>query len=170
MTGVMANVDLSGRATHGIVGEMVGQVIALVVLVLGTAVLGVWWSARQGAVRAPRQLPVGVDWAGSGIALADRVTFVQFSAEVCAACRSTSRVLGGLTGSGKGISHRELLVDDHLDLVRTLGVLRTPTVLVVDGGGREVARMSGVVSDTQARQALDRVPAPGAGADLEGQP
>lgn len=148
---------------------MLGQVIALVVLVLGTAALGVWWSARQGAVRAPRETPAGIDWAGSGIALADRVTFVQFSAEVCAACRSTSRVLGGLTGSSSDVGHRELLVDDHLDLVRTLGVLRTPTVLVVDGGGREVARMSGVVSDTQARQALNRVPSAVAEADGEGQ-
>jgi thiol-disulfide isomerase/thioredoxin len=148
---------------------MLGQVIALVVLVLGTAALGVWWSARQGAVRAPRETPAGVDWAASGIALANRVTFVQFSAEVCAACRSTSRVLGGLARSGSDVGHRELLVDDHLDLVRTLGVLRTPTVLVVDGGGREVARMSGVVSDTQARQALDRIPSAVAEADGEGQ-
>lgn len=140
--------------------------MTLVVLVLGTAVLGVWWSARQGAVRAPRELPVGVDWAGSGIALADRVTFVQFSAEVCAACRSTSRVLGALTAPTSGVGHREVLVDDHLDLARTLGVLRTPTVLVVDGGGREVARMSGVVSETQARQALNRVP--GAVAEADG--
>ncbi|WP_132235493.1 hypothetical protein [Promicromonospora sp. AC04] len=58
-------------------------------------------------------------------------------------------------------------MDDHLDLVRTLGVLRTPTVLVVDGGGREVARMSGVVSDTQARQALSRVST--AGVELDGE-
>jgi thiol-disulfide isomerase/thioredoxin len=148
---------------------MLGQVIALVVLVLGTAALGVWWSARQGAVRAPRETQAGVDWAASGVALADRVTFVQFSAEVCAACRSTSRVLGGLTRSGSDVGHRELLVDDHLDLVRSLGVLRTPTVLVVDGGGREVARMSGVVSDTQARQALNRIPSAVAEADEEGQ-
>lgn len=148
---------------------MLGQVIALVVLVLGTAAVGVWWSARQGAVRAPRATPVGIDWASSGITLADRVTFVQFSAEVCAACRSTSRVLGGLTGQEPDVAHREVLVDDHLDLVRTLGVLRTPTVLVVDGGGREVARMSGVVSDTQARQALSRVPAGVAELDGEGQ-
>ncbi|WP_275005593.1 thioredoxin family protein [Promicromonospora iranensis] len=149
---------------------MLGQVIALVVLVLGTAALGVWWSARQGAVRAPREVPAGIDWSSAGITLAERVTFVQFSAEVCAACRSTARVLGGLTGSSSGVGHRELLVDDHLDLVRKLGVLRTPTVLVVDGGGREVARMSGVVSDTQARQALNRVPlTAGAEADGEGQ-
>ncbi|MCP2266422.1 hypothetical protein APR03_003788 [Promicromonospora thailandica] len=148
---------------------MLGQVIALVVLVLGTAALGVWWSARQGAVRAPRETPAGIDWAASGIALEDRVTFVQFSAEVCAACRSTARVLGGLTGAGSGVGHREVLVDDHLDLVRSLGVLRTPTVLVVDGGGREVARMSGVVSDTQARQALTRISAAVAGPDREGQ-
>jgi thiol-disulfide isomerase/thioredoxin len=148
---------------------MLGQVIALVVLVLGTAALGVWWSARQGAVRRPRATPAGIDWASSGIALADRVTFVQFSAEVCAACRSTSRVLGGITRSRSGVGHREVLVDDHLDLVRTLGVLRTPTVLVVDGGGREVARMSGAVSDTQARQALNRLTTAVAEADGEGQ-
>ena len=148
---------------------MLGQVIALVVLVLGTAVLGVWWSARQGAVRAPRSTPAVIDWASSGIALADRVTFVQFSSEVCAACRSTSRVLGGITGSSSGVGHREVLVDDHLDLVRTLGVLRTPTVLVVDDGGREVARMSGAVSDTQARQALNRVTTAVAESEGEGQ-
>jgi hypothetical protein len=148
---------------------MLGQVIALVVLVLGTAALGVWWSARQGAVRRPRATSGGIDWASSGIALAHRVTFVQFSSEVCAACRTTSRVLGGITGSSSGVGHREVLVDDHLDLVRTLGVLRTPTVLVVDGGGREVARMSGAVSDTQARQALNRVTTAVAEADGEGQ-
>src|SRR5690606_9249757 len=136
VTGVMsvliADGGLSGAAAQGIVGRMLGQVIALVVLVLGTAALGVWWSARQGAVRAPRETPAGIDWASAGIALAERVTFVQFSAEVCAACRSTSRVLGGLTGGAAGVGHREVLVDDHLDLVRSLGVLRTPTVLVVD--------------------------------------
>ena len=164
MAGVIANVVLSRPARHGIVTRM-GQVIVLVVLVLGTAALGLWWSARQGAVRAPREMAAVVDWASAGVALAGRVTFVQFSAEVCAACRSTSRVLGGL--STPGVDHHELLVDDHLDLVRILGVLRTPTVLVVDAGGREVARMSGVVSDTQARQTLNRVPAVLAEADGE---
>lgn len=168
MTGVITDNGLSGRPSHGIVVRM-GQVIALVVLVLGTVALGMWWSARQGAVRAPREIAAGVDWASAGVALADRVTFVQFSAEVCAACRSTSRVLGGLSAPSAGVGHRELLVDDHLDLVRALGVLRTPTVLVVDGGGREVARMSGVVSDTQARQALNRVPTGMARADGERQ-
>jgi len=56
------------------------------------------------------------------------------------------------------VTHREMDVDEHHDLVRTFGILRTPTVLVLDPSGREVARMSGSVNRTQAVEALD-VPA-----------
>ncbi|MEK8227513.1 thioredoxin family protein [Oerskovia sp. M15] len=53
------------------------------------------------------------------------------------------------------MTHREMDVDEHHDLVRTFGILRTPTVLVLDPSGREVARMSGGVSRAHAIEALN---------------
>jgi hypothetical protein len=68
-------------------------------------------------------------------------------------------VLGEVAERTPGVRHVELDAEQHLDLVRRLDVLRTPTVLVLDGAGRVVARSSGVPSPVQVAQALDLVPA-----------
>ena len=140
------------------------QLVMLAVLVLATAVLGAAWKSRQGRVRTtPARQDPGVDWAARGVRLGERATFVQLSAEVCAPCRATARVLKGLAEREPGVEHHELDVDDHLDLVRELGVLTTPTVLVLDPTGAQAARSSGGMSPAQARQALAAaLPAPAA--------
>lgn len=131
----------------------------LVAVLVGTAVLGLWWQRRQGVVRAPRSTagPVDAtrfDWAAHGVDVGARRTFVQFSAELCAPCRATARVLGEVAAAHDDVTHREMDVDDHLDLVRTFAILRTPTVLVLDARGREVARASGGMNRVQALAAL----------------
>ncbi|MBD5786153.1 thioredoxin family protein [Cellulosimicrobium terreum] len=145
-------------------------VVLLVVTLTATLLLGVVWRRRQGVVRAgpartPRVASAGgvvptVDWAGHGVELGARRTFVQLSAELCAPCRATARVLGEVAAAHDDVTHREMDVDDHLDLVRAFGILRTPTVLVLDAEGREVARASGAMNRRQALAALD------AGTDL----
>ncbi|GII97772.1 thioredoxin [Sediminihabitans luteus] len=132
------------------------RLVLLAVVVVATLVLGLWWSRRQGVVRAVR--PVAADdafaaWHGTGVEPAGAV-FVQFSAAVCSPCRQTARVLGALAAEVDDVAHVELDVDDHPDLVRRHGVLRTPTVLVLDRTGTEVARSSGAMSPRQAREAL----------------
>ncbi|MBO0610796.1 thioredoxin family protein [Myceligenerans salitolerans] len=124
-----------------------------------TALAGVAWSRRQGAVRGPRLAGGGepADWLPQGADLGARATFVQFSAEVCAACRSTARVLGAQAAREDGVVHHELDVEDHLALTGRLGILRTPTVLVLDGHGAETARMSGAVTPARAGEALARL-------------
>lgn len=42
-----------------------------------------------------------------------------------------------------GVSHVEIDAEDHLDLVRELDILKTPTVLVLDADGRVVRRATG---------------------------
>jgi hypothetical protein len=42
-----------------------------------------------------------------------------------------------------GVSHVEIDAEDHLDLVRELDILKTPTVLVLDADGRIVRRATG---------------------------
>jgi hypothetical protein len=54
-----------------------------------------------------------------------------------------------------GVEHIEIDAEAHLDLVREIGILRTPTTLVLDGAGRITARASGVPRREQVLAALD---------------
>ncbi|MFD6164936.1 thioredoxin family protein [Oerskovia sp. NPDC060287] len=138
---------------------MVWRIVILLALLGASVLLGVWWQRRQGVVRLRDAQPAAaVDWSSRGIVLGDHRTFVQFSSEFCSPCRHTARVLDEVVAARTDVTHREMDVDEHHDLVRTFGILRTPTVLVLDPAGREVARMSGSVSRAHALEALD-VPA-----------
>ncbi|MBO2454292.1 thioredoxin family protein [Actinomadura barringtoniae] len=79
-----------------------------------------------------------------GAQLGERATLVQFSSAFCAPCRATRRVLGEVAGMVDGVSHVEIDAEEHLDLVRRLNVIRTPTVLVLDEAGRIVRRAAGL--------------------------
>ncbi|MGW5968636.1 TlpA family protein disulfide reductase [Streptomyces sp. NPDC055186] len=78
-----------------------------------------------------------------GAELGERATLVQFSSAFCAPCRATRRVLGEVAGLVPGVAHVEIDAEAHLDLVRRLEILRTPTVLVLDADGRVVRRATG---------------------------
>ncbi|MEU3252620.1 thioredoxin family protein [Streptomyces sp. NPDC006997] len=75
--------------------------------------------------------------------LGERATLVQFSTAFCAPCRATRRVLGEVAALVEGVTHVEVDAEARLDLVRALGVHKTPTVLVLDAGGRIVRRAAG---------------------------
>ncbi|MFB4301374.1 thioredoxin family protein [Actinomadura sp. NTSP31] len=78
-----------------------------------------------------------------GAELGAKATLVQFSSAFCAPCRATRRVLGEVAGMVDGVAHVELDAEAHLELVRRLNVVRTPTVLILDGAGRVVRRAAG---------------------------
>ncbi|MDO3396866.1 thioredoxin family protein [Nocardioides sp. SOB44] len=75
--------------------------------------------------------------------LGERATFVQFSSAFCAPCRATRRTLSEVVELVPGVVHLEVDAEHHLDLVRRLDVLRTPTTLVLDASGREATRAAG---------------------------
>ncbi|MGA5647143.1 TlpA family protein disulfide reductase [Microbacterium sp. NPDC088796] len=78
-----------------------------------------------------------------GAEMGERATLVQFSSAFCAPCRATRRVLGEVADMVPGVTHVEIDAEARLDLVRRLGVERTPTVLVLDADGRVVRRAAG---------------------------
>ncbi|GAA1376540.1 thioredoxin family protein [Streptomyces beijiangensis] len=78
-----------------------------------------------------------------GMDLGERATLVQFSSAFCAPCRATRRTLEEVTSMVDGVAHVEIDAEARLALVRELNILRTPTVLVLDAGGRIVRRASG---------------------------
>ena len=78
-----------------------------------------------------------------GAAAGERATLLQFSSAFCAPCRATRRTLADVTALVPGVAHVEVDAELHLDVVRRLGIVTTPTTLVLDAAGREVTRASG---------------------------
>jgi thiol-disulfide isomerase/thioredoxin len=127
---------------------MTGVYVAVAALLVGV-VLGLVWRSRNGVMRhaGPDREGVDVERLGEtelGTSLGERATLVQFSSAFCAPCRATRRLLTEVAGLIDGVSHVELDAESHLDLVRRLNVLRTPTVFILDANGAIVRRGSGL--------------------------
>jgi len=73
----------------------------------------------------------------------ERATLLQFSSAFCAPCRATRRTLSDVAAMVEGVTHVEVDAEQHLDLVRRFGIVKTPTTLVLDAGAVEVKRASG---------------------------
>lgn len=97
-------------------------------------------SASAGAGR--RADPAGSRRTGRGTG--ERATLVQFSSAFCQPCRATRRILAEVAAMVDGVAHIEIDAEERLDLVRALGIEKTPTVLVLDAAGRIVRRAAGM--------------------------
>ena len=154
---------LTGSGSVGLAGRAV-----LVAVLLAVAAAG-WWVARRraGTFRdaASSALPghrrgtvPGLSAADLGAAVGSVATFVQFSSATCATCPHVRRVLEGVAAARTGVVHVEVDAEARMDLVRRFGVVRTPTVLLLDPEGRLASRTSGPMTATQASAALDHLP------------
>ena len=140
--------------------------VVLVTVLAASGVFGLLRARRDGVVRAstpsrgPRDAEPAtrLDATTLGHPLGERATLLQFSTAFCQPCRVTRVVLADVAASEPGVRHIELDAESHLDLVRRLGILRTPTVLVLDGEGREVGRATGAPRKPQVLEALAAVP------------
>ncbi|MFB6612865.1 thioredoxin family protein [Streptomyces sp. NPDC085524] len=74
----------------------------------------------------------------------ERASLVQFSSAFCQPCRATRRILAEVAAMVDGVAHIEIDAEERLDLVRALGIEKTPTVLVLDSAGRVVRRAAGM--------------------------
>ena len=106
----------------------------------------------DGAGSGPAPVLDGTPWAGS---LGERATLVQFSSAFCAPCRATRRTLEEVARIVPGVVHIEIDAEAHLDLVRRVGIMRTPTTVVLDPDGREVSRASGAPTKQAVIAGLD---------------
>ena len=133
-----------------------GAWVLTAALVLASA-LGVYRAASDGRFRSrPGRTPRAPDPAdlaasapevlhGTGFEdrMGSRATLVQFSSAFCAPCRATRRVLSEVAAVVPGVAYVEIDAEHHLELVRRLGVVRTPTTLILDAHGAEVTRATG---------------------------
>lgn len=151
---------------------MSAGVVVLLVALAATGAIGVRRATRDGRFRPRRAQAGGVAdahgststaapsaWDAVAAALPDAArgesgTLLQFSSAFCAPCRATRRVLREVAEVVPGVTHVEVDAEQHLELTRTLGILRTPTTLVLDAAGHEVSRAGGVPGKPQVIAAL----------------
>jgi thiol-disulfide isomerase/thioredoxin len=118
-----------------------GVWVLVAVLVLASA-FGAYRAVRDGRFRATKPNSVLADTDIEHV-LGERATLLQFSSAFCAPCRATRRILADVAAVVPGVEHVEVDAEQHLDLVRRVGILRTPTTLILDRHGRELSRASG---------------------------
>ena len=137
---------------------MTGTVLLMVVVVL-TTVAGLVHRRRDGRVRESKRTETSTlnhELSALGEQPGTRATLLQFSSAFCAPCRATRRTLTEVAAMVDGVAHVEVDAEHHLELVRRLGVLKTPTTLVLDAAGVEVLRASGQPRKADVLAALGR--------------
>jgi thiol-disulfide isomerase/thioredoxin len=133
-------------------------VFALLVVLAAATAAGVVWQRRNGRVRvAARDDAEHVSTEEIGAALGERATLLQFSSAFCQPCRATRRILADVAEATPGVSHVEIDAEAHLELVRRLGVLKTPTTLVLDSAGVVRRRAAGQPRKEEVLAALGEV-------------
>jgi thiol-disulfide isomerase/thioredoxin len=153
----MVNViNLPGTVEVGV--GMTGVLVLLVVVAAATA-FGVWRRRTGGRLVAPRREAGGTSLSRDDLGhdLGARATLVQFSTAFCAPCRAARQVLAHAAQMTEGVQHVEVDAESNLDLVRRLGITRTPTTFVLDRGGRIVRRSAGVPRTAEVQAILDEV-------------
>jgi thiol-disulfide isomerase/thioredoxin len=136
-----------------------------VIAVVAALAFGFWRALTDGSFRgthrvrdaapvdepAPATVLTGTQWESQ---LGDRATLLQFSSAFCAPCRATRRILDDVAGKVPGVAHIEVDAEHHLEMVRRLGILRTPTTLILDPAGHEIARATGAPTKRQVLAAV----------------
>jgi len=140
---------------HALTGNAGGRLLLLVVLLAVTSVLWLAIRRRDGRFRLARLASDAVlTGEDLGRPLGRRATFVQFSTPTCASCPQVSRTLSTIADHETGVVHVEVPAHRRPDLVRSFGVLRTPTVLLLGPEGAVRSRTSGPLARRQAIAAL----------------
>lgn len=135
-------------------------IIVLLAAVAAAACLAVALRWKNGRFATPADERVRLSAEQIGAPLGDRATMVQFSSAFCSPCRATRVLLADVASKVPGVVAVDIDAEEHLQLVRDLDVLRTPTVLILDASGAVTTRASGLPRREQVLAALDRAVTP----------
>ena len=133
---------------------MENLVILGVVLVLATF-YGYWYRHRDGRMKSRGEVSEMLRLEPSEIGpLGERATLVQFSSAFCTPCRATRVILGEVAAATPGVRHIDIDAEHELALVRKVGILSTPTTLILDNKGYEIARAVGAPRKAQVEASI----------------
>ena len=124
----------------------------VIVLTLASA-YGIWYQRSRGAIRDKERAGI-ITAQMVGAPLGTRASLVQFSSAFCTPCRATRALLENVVEDLDDVVHIDIDAEDHLELVRQLNILSTPTTLILDSRGHEVGRAVGAPKREQVLNAL----------------
>jgi thiol-disulfide isomerase/thioredoxin len=132
--------------------------ILIVILALATG-YGFYFRARSGRLKttAKKGSANGISAitvVEMGAEFGSVATLLQFSSAFCAPCRTTKVLLREVANENPGVLHVDLDAESHLELVRRLKIISTPTTLILDSHGVEVGRAVGAPRREQVTAAL----------------
>jgi len=132
--------------------------ILIAILALASG-YGFYFRARSGRVKATTKKGSATGTSGitaveMGNEFGSVATLLQFSSAFCAPCRTTKVLLGEVAKAEEGVVHVVLDAESHLELVRRLKIISTPTTLILDSNGVEVGRAVGAPRREQVAAAL----------------
>ena len=125
----------------------------VIVLALATA-YGIWHKLREGHFKVRKAKAAVLDAQMLGAPLGSRVTLVQFSSAFCTPCRATKVLLEDMVKTMPDVRYAHIDAESHLELVRELNILSTPTTLFLNSSGIEVGRAMGTPKRAQVHAAL----------------
>lgn len=134
------------------------SLLPLLVVLLSASAFGVWFKRTRGEFRrkktidGPRLTPEQI-----GGPLGERVTMVQFSSAFCSPCRATRVLLEQMVQSMPDVRYAHIDAESHLELVRQINILSTPTTLFLNRDGVEVGRAMGTPKRSQVLAAVAAV-------------
>ena len=134
------------------------SVLPLLAVLAAASVFGIWFRRTRGEFRrkktvdGPRLTSDQI-----GIALGELVTMVQFSSAFCSPCRATRVLLEQMVQTMPDVAYVHIDAESHLELVRQLNILSTPTTLFLNRDGTEVGRAMGTPKRSQVLTAVAAV-------------
>jgi thiol-disulfide isomerase/thioredoxin len=126
------------------------QLLAVVALVALATIAGLIWKAKTGTAKKIASGEVidleeiaAVKDGKPVLKFGERVTFLQFSSEVCSQCVQTARLFHELEAQHDDVLHLEVNITNRLDLAKKFNILQTPTTFVLDKNGVVTSRIGG---------------------------
>jgi len=137
----------------------VDNLLALIAILALATGYGFYFRARSGRLKATAKKGSAtatsvITAVEMGAEFGSVATLLQFSSAFCAPCRTTKVLLGEVAKEHPGVTHVVLDAESHLELVRRLKIISTPTTLILDPGGVEVGRAVGAPRREQVAAAL----------------
>ena len=129
--------------------------IPLVIVLISATGYGLWYQRTRGEFRKKKTVNgPKLTAAIVGTELGARATMVQFSSAFCTPCRATKVLLEDMVKTLSDVRYAHIDAESHLELVRELNILSTPTTLFLNGTGVGVGRAMGTPNRAQVHAAL----------------
>lgn len=128
----------------------------LIASLVVASIFGVYRAKTDGHVKEKSEAHI---WSthNCNIDLGQKATLLQFSSSFCQPCRATKLLLADIASNIPGVSHVEVNAEEHLPLVRELGITRTPTTLILDQAGTIRGKASGLPKRSEVLESLEHL-------------